>query len=109
MSQISSASTSSPNFETIFTASLKEYKKQTKKDIASHPLAAQIKSCGSSTAILTVLQSQVQTFNQSQSVDEGWTKWLDPTVNVLYTISTFLNDVVGPVSCEALNRSGPTF
>lgn len=40
MSQVPSTSTSSPDFETIFTAALKEYKKQTKKDIDSHPLAA---------------------------------------------------------------------
>ena len=95
---MSSTSTSSPNFDTIFTAALREYKKQTKKDITSHPLADQLKSCDSSNAILTVLQSQVRAFDQSQSADERWTKWLDPTVNVLYAFSGFLNTVAGSVS-----------
>ena len=40
MSQVPSTSTSSPDFEAIFMDVLKEYKKQTKKDVASYPLAA---------------------------------------------------------------------
>ncbi|KAF8260552.1 hypothetical protein EI94DRAFT_889486 [Lactarius quietus] len=97
MSEVPSTSTSSPNFETIFTAALEEYKKQTKKDIASHPLAAELNSCDSPNAVLTVLQTQVQTFGPSESANERWTKLLDPTVTVLYTFSTFLNNAVGPI------------
>ena len=95
-----SASASSTKFESIFSAALKEYNKQTKEDIASHPLAAQLKSCDSPNAVLTVLQTQVQTFDQSQSANERWTKLLDPTVNVLYAFSEFLANVIGPVNCE---------
>ena len=108
MSQVPSTSTSSTNFETIFTAALKEYKKQTKKDIASHPLATQLQSCDSSSAILAVLRAQVQTFDQSQSADEKWTKWLDPTVNVLFAFSATLGNGVGLVNCETLSRSRST-
>ena len=108
MSQVPSTSTSSPNFETIFAAALKEYNKQTKEDITSHPLAAQLKSCDSPNAILTVLQIQVQTFDQSQSANERWTKLLDPTVNVLYAFSGFLANVTGPVYCETFSRLGPS-
>jgi hypothetical protein len=84
MPQVPSTATSctSTDFETIFRAALDAYKDQTKKDIASHPLAAQLQSCDSSSAILAVLRAQVQTVDQSQSADEKWTKWLDPTVNV---------------------------
>ena len=99
MSQVLSTSTS-PNFEAIFAAALKEYKKQTKKDIASHPLATELKACDSPNAVLIVLQSQVQTFDQSESANERWTKLLDPTVNVLYASSGFLANVTGPVNCE---------
>jgi hypothetical protein len=95
------SASSSTNFESIFAAALKEYNKQTKEDIASHPLAAQLKSRDSPNAILTVLQTQVQTFDQSQSANERWTKLLDPTVNVLYAFSGFLANVTGPVNCEA--------
>ena len=100
MSQVPSSATSSTstNFETIFTTALEAYKRQTKKDIASHPLAAQLKSCDSPGDILAVLRAQVQTFDKSQSADEKLTKWLDPTVNVLYTFSVILGDVVGMVS-----------
>ena len=99
MSQIpptATSSTSSTTFETIFTAALKSYNKKTKKDIASHPLAAQLQSCNSSSAILAVLRTQVQANDQAQSADEKWTKWLDPTVNVVSAFSAVL-DVAGPV------------
>jgi hypothetical protein len=103
------SSTSSPqNFETIFAAALKGYKKRTKKDIAAHSLAAQIESCNSPDAIITVLQTQVQTFDPSPSANERWTRLLDPTINVLYAFSGFVSNVTGPVSRETLNRFGPT-
>jgi hypothetical protein len=104
MSQVPPAATTSTNFETIFTAALQAYKKKTKKDIASHPLATQLQSCDSSSSVLAVLRSQVQTLDQSQSADEKWTKWLDPTVNVLSAFSVSLKDIAGPVSCEKLGH-----
>jgi hypothetical protein len=97
MSQIQpTAIPSSTNFEAIFTAALEAYKKKTKKDIASHPLAAELQSCNSSSAILAVLRAQVWANDQAQSADEKWTKWLNPTVNVVSTFSVVLN-VAGPV------------
>ena len=92
-----STTTSPTNFETLITAALEEYKRKTKKDIASHPLAAELKSCDSPSAILAILRAQVQTFDKSQSTDEKMTKWLDPTVNVLYAFSAVVGDVAGLV------------
>ena len=66
-------------------------------DIASQPLAAELKSCESPSAILAILRAQVQTSDKSQSPDEKLTKWLDPTVNVLYAFSAVLGDAVGLV------------
>lgn len=98
MSQVpESTATSSTNFRTIFTAALDEYKKQTKEDITSHSLAAQLKSCESPSTILAVLRAQVTAFDKSQSADDRLTKWLDPTVNVLHAFSTILGDTVGLV------------
>jgi hypothetical protein len=91
-----STSTPSTSFETIFTAALKEYKKQTKTDIVSHPLATQLQSCDSSSAIIAVLRTQVQTVDKGS--DERWTKWLDPTVNVLFAFSAALGSGVGVVN-----------
>ncbi|KAH9046707.1 hypothetical protein EDB84DRAFT_632990 [Lactarius hengduanensis] len=95
------ASSSHSNFQSIFHASLNAYEKQTKKDLLSHPLAVQLHNCDSPTAILTVLQDQVREFEQSRSVDERLTKWLDPTVNVLYAFSATLGEGVGLVFSPA--------
>ena len=105
MSQVPSTSTSSTNFEAIFSSALEAYKKQTNKDITSHPLATELQSCDSSTAILAILRTQVQTFDQSQGADEKFTKWLDPTVNVLFAFSATVGNGVGVVNCKVLNRS----
>ncbi|KAH9168287.1 hypothetical protein EDB89DRAFT_1909458 [Lactarius sanguifluus] len=82
---------SSPS-KTIFRDAVKAYEKRTKKDIATHPLAAQLKSCDNPSAILAVLRAQVQ---RSQSADEKLTKWLDPTVNVLHAFSETIGNAVG--------------
>ena len=92
-----STSNSFPNFENIFKDTLKEYKKRTKKDIAAHSLAAEIKSCDSPKAVLTVLETQVQTFGPSSSANETWKRSLDPTITVLYAFSGFVRIVAGPV------------
>ena len=103
-----STSTSSPNFDTIFTAALNKYKKRTKKDIAAHSLAAQIESCDSPNAVLAVLQTQVETFDPSPSANEKWTSLLGPTITVLYAFSGFLSKVAKPVNRETSNHLRPT-
>ena len=95
-----SISISSTKFQTVYAAALKGYKEKTKKDIDSHPLAAELKSCDSPNAVLTVLQSQVQKFDSSETANGRWAKLLDPTVTVLYTCSGFISNVTGPVNCE---------
>ncbi|KAN0141688.1 hypothetical protein V8E53_000150 [Lactarius tabidus] len=92
-----STSTSNPNFETIFADALEKYKKRTKKDIAAHSLAADIQSCKSPKAVLTILQTQVQTFDPSPSANERWTSMLDPTITVLFALSGFVGNIAGQV------------
>ena len=94
---MSSTATSSTNLETKIAAAFEEYKKKTNTDIASHPLAAELKSCESTDAILAVLRAQVQMSDKSQSAGEKLTKWLDPTVHVLHAFSAFLGSAVGLV------------
>ncbi|KAI9432204.1 hypothetical protein H4582DRAFT_1122284 [Lactarius indigo] len=94
-------STSSSNFDTIFTTAFKAYKKRTGQDITSHPLAAQLKTCDSPDAILAILRAQVEEFDQSRKDDERLTKWLNPTVNVLYAFSATLGEGVGLVFSPA--------
>lgn len=99
MSQTSSATPSS-NFQLIFNNALKAYEKRTKKDLLSHPLAVQLQACDSPSAILSILHQQAREFDQSLTVDEKWTKWLDPTVNVLYAFSETLGGGIGLVSLK---------
>ena len=96
---------SSSILQTIFVASLKEYEKKTKKDILTHPLMAQLQICISPTEILTILRAQAQQFEQSTSGDDTLTKWLNPTVNVLYAFSSVIGTGVGLVnSIQAIIR-----
>jgi hypothetical protein len=93
--------TSRFNFDSIFNAALDAYKKQTKNDLTSHPLLSRLESCDSPDAILTVLREQIPSFAHSQfqsGDDDGLSKWLVPTVNVLYAFSATLSEVIGIVS-----------
>ena len=85
------------NFQLILNNALKAYEKQTKNDILFHPLAADLQACQSPGAILAVLQQQVQELDQSRTSDERLTRWLDPTVNVLYAFSETIGEGVSLV------------
>ena len=98
MSTSPSTSTSQSNFVSIFNAALEFYKRKTKKDLASHPLLPTLQSCDSADAILTVLRDQIPAFSESQSGDDGLTKWVAPTVNVVYAFSAMLGQGVGLVN-----------
>lgn len=86
------------NLDSIFSSAFKAYKEKTGKDITSHPLAIEIQSCHSPDAILAVLRQQIPMSSQSQSTDERFTKWLIPTVNVLYAFSATIGEGVGLVN-----------
>ncbi|KAI9429247.1 hypothetical protein H4582DRAFT_2152318 [Lactarius indigo] len=89
MSQSPLPTTSSSNFDSIFQTAVKAYKKRTGQDITSHPLATQLKTCNSPDAILIVL-SPGRGVRSVRRDDERLTKWLNPTVNVLYAFSATL-------------------
>ena len=95
-----SASTSQSNFASIFNAALESYKRKTKKDLASHPLLPTLQSCESPDGVLAVLREQVPAFSQFQSCDDGLTKWVTPTVNVLFSFSGTIGQGVGLVSIK---------
>ena len=96
-SRITASGSSSSNFQLIVNNALKAYEKRTKKDLLAHPLASQLEACDSPGDILAVLQQQIQGLDQSRSRDERWTKWLNPTVNVLFAFSATLGSGVGLV------------
>ena len=93
----SSSHNQASNFQLIINNALDTYKKRTKNDLLAHPLVTELQSCDSSSTILAVLQQQLQGLDQSRRSDGRWTRWLDPTVNVLYTLSGTLGEGVGLV------------
>jgi hypothetical protein len=98
MSTVPSSSTSQSNFLSIFNAALESYKRKTKNDLASHPLLPSLQSCDSPEAVLSVLREQVPTFSQSLDGDDGFTKWVTPTVNVLHSFTGTIGQGVGLVN-----------
>ena len=103
MSRAHNATSSSSSFHPILKNALNAYEKRTKKKLLSHPLAEQLQSCYSPGDILLMFQQQVQEINQSQSGDEMLTKWLDPTVKVLYSFTEILGEGVGLVCFTCLS------
>ena len=87
----------SHNFQLSFNNALRAYEKRTKNDLLAHPLATHLQTCNSPSAILAVLQQQVQDLDQSRTADEKWTRLLDPTVNILYALSGTLGEGVSLV------------
>jgi hypothetical protein len=100
MSAAASTSTSYSKFVPIFNAALESYKHKTKKDLASHPLLSSLQPCDSPEAVLTVLRDQIPAFDQPENQDDGLTKWVIPTVNVLYTFSGTIGQGVGLVNIK---------
>ena len=96
--QVSAASSS--NFQLIINNALEAYKRRTKKDLLAHPLASQLQACDSPTAILNILHQQVQGVDQSRRGDDRRTRWLDPTVNILYALCDTLGEGAGLVSLK---------
>ena len=84
----------SASFESTFSLALYVYKKRTGNDLFSHPLAFRLQTCEDAHAIISVLQDQVRTIDQSESL----TIWLSPTVNVLVAISASVQEGVDLVS-----------
>ena len=96
--QVHPTASSSSNFQSVLDAALETYEKKTKTKLLDHPLAAQLQSCASPTAVLSVLQDLIQQFDRRHSSDERLSSWLGPTVNVLYAFSSTICQGVGIVS-----------
>ena len=97
MSADPSTSTSDSSFASIFNAALKSYERKTEKDSTSHPLLPGLQSCNSPEAFLAVLREKIPSFDKSQDGDDRLTKWVSPTVNVLYAFSATVGQGVGLV------------
>jgi hypothetical protein len=95
---------SQSNFVSVFNAALETYKHKAKNDLVSHPLLPTLQFCDSPEAVLTVLREQIPVFSQSRNGDDALTKWVTPTVNVLYAFSATLGQGVGLVNIDTFPR-----
>lgn len=98
MSSVPLTSPSCPNFASVYNAALESYKRKTKKDLASHPLLPRLQSCSSPEAILDVFREQISALNKSQDIDDGFTKSVIPTMNIVCSFSDILGQAVGLVN-----------
>ena len=79
-----------PNYQAMFNEALEAYRTMTKRDLRSHPLLPKLQICESPDAVLTLLLDQIPVIGTSRSTsgdDDRLTKWLNPTVHVLYMYS----------------------
>lgn len=99
MPHIRTDAVSSSHLQLTVIRALKTYKKHTKKDLFSHPFAAQFRAYNSPGTIRLVLQWQIQMqgLSQSQCGHERLARCLEPTVNLLYTFSLALEEGDGLV------------
>jgi hypothetical protein len=109
MSHTQSAGSSSSKFQIIINNALDIYRERTKQDLLTHPLAARLQACDTPAAILTILRDQIHELYQSQSNSERWSKWLDPTVNVLFAFSATIGAGVGRVCLRTCTHPRSTF
>ena len=104
MSQAPTPTISTSNYQVIFDSALDAYKKKTKKNLRSHPLLPKLQTCDSPDAVLAVLREQIPVFDQSHNAsntDGRLTRWLNPTVNVLYAFSRAIGSCISLVSMRA--------
>ena len=93
---------STSNFAAIFDAASREYTFLTKKDLATHPLAAVIEGFNTPDAILNVFRKQASAFDKFRNGDDKLMEWLTPIVNILFTFSETLGEGVGLVSLHSV-------
>jgi len=105
MSHTPTATTSTSNYQVIFDNALEAYRKKTNKDLRSHQLLPKLQTCNSPDAVLTLLREQMPVIDPSRSTSSGddkLIKWLNPTVQVLYTFSEAIGAGISLVRKSAL-------
>ena len=98
MSLPSGAPSSSSHPGSVLDVALTEYRKNTGKDLLSHPLAIELQRCDSIDGILAILQRQTNTFERRRDSNQGLMKWIGPSVHILCSFSEPLGDGLGVVS-----------
>jgi hypothetical protein len=81
------------NIQELFENALKEYERRAGTKLLEHELTIALESCDSADSVIEVLQTEAKKFQKFRGDDGKVMKWLNRTVNLLYTLST--NQLVG--------------
>lgn len=95
---MSSAPTSSSNFQSLFDAALCRYTEQTGINLAAQPFAQDLQHCHSPDDLLNVLQERAKQFQAYRDANRKLFKCLKPIVQTLHAVSGVLAEASGPVS-----------
>ena len=87
----------SPSFQSVFSAALDEYARHTGDELAKHPLSAKLETCRSPADVLGVLRKQAEVFREFREGNKKLMKVIEPTVNVLCSLSGVFADNIGLV------------
>jgi len=98
---------SSPSFQSVFNAALDEYAEHTGNDLTNHPLSIQVESCRSPGEVFGVLQEQAKDFREFREGNKKLMKVIEPTVNVLCSLSGAFSDNIGLVRHECSEMACP--
>ena len=103
----SQTSTPSSDFKSILDSglnrALSDYKNKTGKSLFDHPLTTELQRCDSAASIKAVFQVQAEAFQQFRDGDKRLTKWINPVVDVLSTLSHTIGGAasdVRPLTCR---------
>jgi len=88
---------SSPTFQDVFNGALGEFTDHTGKDLTTHPLTSELENCRSADDVLRVLREQAKAFREFREGNKKLMKILDPTVNVICSLSLAFGDTIGLV------------
>jgi hypothetical protein len=94
---MSSTSTSTSNFQSIFDAALSDYSKQTGIDLATHTLAQDLQNFHSPDVFLDLLQDRAKQFQAYRDGNRKLINCLKPVVQVLHTLSGILAQTTASV------------
>jgi len=86
------------SFQPILDAALADYTKQIEIDLAKHPLADNLPSCGSPDDVLKLLEDKANQFKDFRDGNCKLLNWLSPVVQVVHTLSAVLGASITLVS-----------
>ena len=94
---MSSTTSSSASFQSIFDVALDSYSKQTGIDLTKHPSADKLQNCRSSDDVLQILSERESAFKDYRDQHRNLIDCLRPVVQVVHAFSAVLGEAAGLV------------